>query len=224
MNLNIKLSLLEHIYKVYEEFAEHLNVACRRYCSLCCTRNVTLTTLEGYKIIEYLTANNKSYLLEKIKAESHKNRFQPRITINRLAEMCMQDEDIPEEESLAEWGKCPFLQDNECPLYPVRPFGCRCFVSKQICGEKGEAVAEPFVITVNNLFLQYIEHIDIQGYFGNMTDITLFLESESNCNDYRNGILKDHFKSLIINQPAKILMIPPEHRERIKPVLKAIQN
>jgi len=224
MNLNIKLLLLEHIYKVYEEFVNSINTVCRRYCSLCCTRNVTLTTLEGYKIIEYLIADNKLYLLEKIKAESCKKRFQPSITINRLADMCMHDENIPEEESLPEWGECPFLQDNECPIYPVRPFGCRCFVSSQICGEGGEAVTEPFVITVNNLFLQYIEHIDIQGHSGNLTDIMLFFESESNRNDYRNGILKDHLKSLIINNPAKILMIPPEHRERIKPILEAIQK
>jgi len=224
MNLSIKLSFLEHIYKVYEEFAHNLNVACKRSCDFCCTRNVTVTTLEGYKIIQYLTENHKSDLIEKIKAEYHKARFQPRITTNHLAEICMQGEDAPEEESLAEWGACPFLQDNECPLYPARPFGCRCFVSEQICMEQGEAVVNPFVITVNNLFLQYIEHIDLQGYFGNLSDILLFLESDSNLKDYRNGNLKEQQAGLLVNHPAKILMIPPEHRERIKPIMDNIQN
>ena len=50
MNLAKKLVVLEQIYEIYDNFAKGLDVACKKYCANCCTRNVTMTTLEGYKI------------------------------------------------------------------------------------------------------------------------------------------------------------------------------
>ncbi len=135
MNLDTKLIVLNQIYKIYDEFAETLDVACKQHCAQCCTRNVTLTTLEGYKIADYLISNGKSDLFAKLKDESDKKRFQPLTTTNQLAEICMRGQEPPEEENDPSWGSCPFLTNNECPVYPVRPFGCRCFVSKQNCSE-----------------------------------------------------------------------------------------
>jgi hypothetical protein len=47
----------------------------------------------------------------------------------------------------------------------------------------------PFVITVNNLFLQYIEHIDFHGCSGNLSDVLLFLKSKERLESYREGSL-----------------------------------
>ena len=115
------------------------------------------------------------------------------------------------------------LTDNECPIYPARPFGCRCFISKHHCTEKGYAYVDPFVITVNNLFLQYIEHIDTKGFSGNMTDVMLFMESEDNRDSYRKRSLKRIEKTLIPNLPIRAVLIPPEHKTRIKPFLTRIR-
>jgi len=223
MDLNTNLALLEEIYRIYDDFAVKLNVACKRYCSECCTRNVTLTTLEAYKIVNYLRAKDQTVLFRRLEVESYKKRFQPETTTNGLANLCIQGEEIPDEENNYIWGKCPLLHNDECPLYPARPFMCRCFLSKQNCREQGHASIDPFVLTVNNVFLQYIEHIDAHGFTGNLTEILLFLESEDNRQAYENKAVRPDTRGLIPNQPIKALFIPPEHRDKIKPILQSIQ-
>lgn len=224
MDINTKLAVLSIIYSIYEDFVSNLTLACEKCCALCCTRDVTLTTLEGYMILDYMASKGKLDLLEKVEAALSKKRFQPAITTNRLAELCVEGKELPDEESASPGGKCPLLIDNECPIYPVRPFGCRCLVSSQNCGDTGYADIEPFVISVNNLFLQTIEHIDSGGCFGNLTDILFFLKSEDNRKKYMEKTLIDAEKGLIPNQSIKILMIPPEHRIRIQPILKSLQK
>jgi hypothetical protein len=224
MNLHSKLSVLDQIYTIYDEFANSLDVACQRYCASCCTRNVTLTSLEAYKIADCLVTNGKSELFDVLRSESDKKRFQPLITTNRLAELCMQGKEPPEEENDPAWGTCPLLTNEECPIYPVRPFGCRCFVSRQNCGETGYADVDPFIFSVNNVFLQYIEHIDAAGYSGNLTDMAIFMASEQNRHQYRDGTLNGLYDGLIANSPIKIVLVSPEHREKVEPVLKSLQS
>ena len=80
------------------------------------------------------------------------------------------------------------------------------------------------VLTVNNLFLQYIEHIDVPGMTGNMLDILSFLESEDNQRAYISGDIPQKIELLIPNAPIPVVMIPPRHRERIEPILKALRD
>ncbi|CAN2042318.1 Zinc- or iron-chelating domain-containing protein [Candidatus Magnetomoraceae bacterium gMMP-15] len=225
MNIETKLSFLDQLYKIYDDFTASLNLACKKYCAQCCTCNVTMTGLEGYKLTEYLISTGRLDFFKKIEAESSKKRFQPKITTNMLAQMCMEDKEIPDEESNPLWGRCLFLSDNKCPVYKARPFGCRCFVSMKNCQNQGYAYIDPFVITVNNVFLQYIEHIDLNGFYGNMTDILLFMESNNRREAYKKSSFEQSdIKRLISNKPIKALMIPPEHRNKIEPILHKIQN
>lgn len=223
MDLSSKLAVLEKIYRIYDDFAANIDVACRRYCSLCCTGNVTMTTLEGFKMAESLMSEEKRYLIEKIRSASSLQRFRPRETVNMLAELCMEGEDFPEDDN-AFSGECPLLIDNECPVYNERPFGCRCFVSKQNCAESGSATIDDFVLTVNNIFLQVIEHVDAGGCSGNLTDVLLFLENAGNRENLLSGKMINPSSVLIRNHPLKILMIPPEHRERAQPILDALNE
>lgn len=222
--LETKLSALNHIYSVYDRYSKDWETACKRFCSTCCTRNLTLTSIEAYKIAEHLQNTGQSLLIEKLSAGSDIRRFQPLITTNELADLCMQGMEIPEEESDPKWGSCPFLENDECPVYEVRPFGCRCMISAQNCNETGYADMEPFIVTVNNVFLQYIEHIDADGYTGNMTDMLVFMGHKENRDLYANALLKKVFDDLISNRQVGVLMIPPEHKVKIKPILKALQN
>ncbi|MBW1709950.1 MAG: hypothetical protein JRJ73_08730, partial [Deltaproteobacteria bacterium] len=48
MDLNLKIAVLDQICRIYDEFVAKLDIACEKYCADCCTRNVTMTTLEGY--------------------------------------------------------------------------------------------------------------------------------------------------------------------------------
>ncbi len=222
MDLYTKLDVLNKIYKIYDAVTESLEVACQKYCSTCCTRNVTITTLEGYKIADHLIENGKSELFKKIKNESYKKRFQPIITTNKIADLCIQGKELPDEEIDSSWGSCPLLINDECPIYEVRPFSCNCMVSKTNCVDKAEM--DPFVLTVNNVFLQYIEHIDQQGFSGNFTDVLLFMESEDNRRNYSMELLKNSGKGLIKNMPMSILLIPPEHKQQIKPIINSLQT
>jgi Fe-S-cluster containining protein len=222
MDIKTKLAVLTILYSIYEDFVSNLTLACEKYCALCCTRGVTLTTIEGYMILEHLVSKGKSDLLEKISAAASEKRFQPKITTNGLADLCVQGKDIPDEETGDRWGSCPLLVNDECPIYKVRPFACRCMVSSKNCHETGYAEVDSFVISGNNLFFQTIENIDSPGLSGNLTDVLLFLESEDNRKYYRDHNLEKKSIELIPNHPVKSLMIPPEHRVRIKSIIDKI--
>jgi len=216
--------VLERIYEIYDNFTKGLDVACKKQCANCCTRNVTMTTLEGYKIAIFLNLREKTDLYAKIQKDLYKKRFLPDTTINTMADLCLQKKDIPREESDVMWGECPLLINRECPIYRVRPFGCRCFVSKIECKTNSYAEIDSFVLTVNSLFLQYIENVDQDGCFGNLTDILLYLQTEESGELFEQGIIKCNNAKMVSNKPAKIFLMPPEHKDRIKPILTALQN
>lgn len=224
MDLNAKLTVLEHMLGIYDRLMSQFDLACEKYCAHCCTANVTMTTLEGYRIITHLHQHGETDRLETIHQQSHPDRFVPRVSINHLADICSRDGDPPEEQLNPNAGPCPMLIHNACPLYPLRPFGCRCMVSARNCGQTGFADMDPFILTVNDLFLQYIEHIDAQGYTGNFADVIRFLESDENRRNYAAGRLDAPPADLASNQPVFVLMIPPEHRQRIQPLLTEIRG
>jgi Fe-S-cluster containining protein len=224
MHLKTKLTVLKKIYKIYDDFAGDFDVACKKYCDQCCTNSVSITTLEGYLIAEKMILNGKSDLFRRIKATTSEMRFQPKITTNRLADLCMNGKDLPEEKNNFGGESCPLLKSHECPVYSVRPFGCRCFMSKHDCSEKGYAEVDELVITLNTIFLQYIEHIDAQGFSGNLTDILVFMQAEKNRHAFKTGKLKNPEAGFIANQPTNVLMVPPEDRRKVKPILKALQD
>ncbi|MBU3915790.1 hypothetical protein KKA14_09675 [bacterium] len=223
MNRKTRVDLLKQVYKIYDDFSTELELACKVKCSACCTRNVTLTSLEGYGLIKQLESENKQDLLKQIKMEAVKRKFQPQITTNQMADMCSRGENIPDEEINPGWGKCPLLTESECPVYDQRPFECRSFSSAVNCVEKGTAEMDPFTITVNTVFRQFIEHMDKDGVTGNLTDLLLFLNTTDN-REIKEGDNIESADNLIRNHPAKILMIPPEHTEKIRPIYNALQG
>lgn len=222
MDLNTRCTLLKEIYGVYNAFAAELEMACHKGCAACCTRNVTMTSLEGILMIRHLSESNphwRTALLETADGP----RFHPQVTINHLAQLCAMDEEIPVEEIDPRNGPCPLLVNNTCPVYDVRPLGCRTMVSKSVCTDTGTAEMPDFVLTVNNVFLQYVEAIDHQGISGNLIDVLLYLDSDpDDFVDIRN--LRRRPSHLLPNHPIPVLMIPPEHRNRIQSLLGTIQE
>ena len=218
----MKLAVLDQVYRIYDDFAASLDVACKKYCAECCTPNVTMTTLEACLIADHMISNHLSDGFEKVRATRAENRFTPQTTTNRLADLCRKGEDPPEEAQPLFNGNCPLLTDNLCPIYPVRPFGCRCFISKHDCRKEGYSEVDPFVITVNTLFMQFVEHVDVMGFSGNFADALLLLASKENRDRYRMNTLKHPGPGFISNLQIPVLMIPPEHRAEIKPLLDAL--
>ena len=224
MDLTSKLKILDEIYDIYERFTASLDLACKNYCDHCCTSGVILTTLEGYKIIDCLTSGKETDLIQKIHSASEIKRFRPQITTNRLARLCADGVETPEEFGGENWQDCPVLQDHHCPIYELRPFGCRCLLSRHHCREKGYAEMDDFVLSVNTVILQTIEHVDVEGCSGNLVDVLQTMSIEQNREAYRSGKLHCTGNGLIANQPLEVLMIPPEHRTKMEPILQELRQ
>jgi len=215
------LDSLYQIYGLYDDFSNGLSMACKRGCSMCCTQNVTMTTLEGRGIIEYLSLNDQEALLSFNRGTSHSECYRPTMTTNDFALFCLKGEDPPEEQSDYSGLACRFLLKNECVIYDARPFGCRCFFSTQVCEAEPCAVVDPFLLTVNTVFLQFIEHIDTDGFFGNLNDILTFLAPEDRNNLTNNSV---HLSTLPRNRTIPGLLIHPEHQERMGPILNDLKR
>ena len=225
MTIEQRLAALEHLYAVYDRYCESIDgLACRKFCADCCSRHVTMTTLEGLYLLDRLDPVLLEDCLTAISRDAGENAFQPRWTTNQIAALCREGQDPPEDDVIHDDSHCPLLEDSACSFYALRPFGCRCMLSRYPCGSRGYADVDGWVLTVNTVFLQTIEHIDRPGCFGNMLDVLQALSVVGRQAAYRKGRSPLDAPGLIPNQPAPMLMIPPEHRERIQPILEAMQQ
>ena len=224
MDITSKLKILDQIYTIYDRFADSLDLACKKHCDQCCTSDVILTTLEGCKIIDRLSKDTEIGIIQRIQSASEIPRFRPQITTNRLARLCADGVETPEEFGGENWQDCPVLQDHHCPIYELRPFGCRCLLSRHHCREKGYAEMDDFVLSVNTVILQTIEHVDVEGCSGNLVDVLQTMSIEQNREAYRSGKLHCTGNGLIANQPLEVLMIPPEHRTKMEPILQELRQ
>ena len=223
LNVYRQLSVLEQLYNIYDAYVDSLDIACKKFCADCCTCNVTMTTLEAYRIVNALDLDTRKAILGKLRLQLAKKRFTPQITTNQLADICLSDEDPPEEDIDPDWGPCPILTgDNACPVYDLRPFGCRNMVSRQCCADTGVAEIDEFTLTVNHVFLQYIEHIDQNGFSGNFADV--MVHTMTNESDDKTAVSMVRQTTLIPNTPLKALLIPPEHRKLMEPIMTKLQT
>jgi Fe-S-cluster containining protein len=216
-----RLQALSRIYERYEAFSKDLKMACQRGCSRCCTQNVTMTTLEGRRIMQHPKVTNQKALLPASGANLHSVRYSPTITTNGFALLCFRGEDPPEEQNVYTGTACRFLSDNECMIYDSRPFGCRCFFSTQACTAQDCAVIDPFLLTVNTVFLQFIEHMDTGGFFGNLNDVLGFLTSEDR---HESTNVPIQGRGLAQNKIIPGFLIPQEHQERMEPILMDLKR
>jgi Fe-S-cluster containining protein len=224
MVLEQRSDILNKIYGLYDDVVKNLDMACKKYCAACCTPNVTMTTLEEYLIADHMIANGQADIFENIQEKRSKNRFKPKITTNRLADLCMKGNDLPQEEKKHSNKNCPVLKDNLCLIYDVRPYGCRCFMSTHDCSKAGYAQIDPFVMTLNTLFMQFIEHIDFMGFSGNFADVLLLMASKENQENYKMNTLSHPGADFVSNFKIEKLMVPPEHRVKVKPAVDALLN
>lgn len=168
----LKNALLGHLYALHEEWLAPRALACGKGCSACCTQSVTMTRMEGKRIIDYLRQHNRIADVTEVLAARPAAKTRPPLTTNEFAEYCLRGIE-PEEPVHEQWdfSPCPFLHKGLCTIYEARPFGCRAFVSTVNCGETGSAEMTPLLITVNTVFNQLIEHIDHGSAWGKMLDV-----------------------------------------------------
>jgi Fe-S-cluster containining protein len=224
MDMQNRLIVLQKLDRIYEDFVAEYEVACRKRCAVCCTCNVTLTTLEGLLLINQVADEQQKPLFAQIKKSIAQPRFQPTTSINQMAQMCMLGLDIPDESADPAMGDCPLLDQDTCPVYRSRPFACRAMLSTVSCSPGSQAEITPFVLTVNQVFLQYLEAIDVPGFSGNLIDILTFLSNPLQQRKYQTGQIAAIPAGLTKNLQIPVLMIPPEHRERIGPLLQKVRH
>ncbi len=222
--MDARLKTLDIIYQVHADQMAEKSLACAKGCATCCTRNVTLTTLEGRRLYDWIAAE-APHLMELLKKDADNPRQIPTYTINGLTDMCMAGQDVPEEPSDPGWGACPLLsEEGLCQVYEARPFACRSMVSQSRCEAEGFAEMDDLTLTINNALMQYVEHTDDNGLTGNLTDMLLLLEDEANRKAHEMNTLTAPDDRFVANRPAQVLMVPPPHREAVGQMMQTIQE
>ena len=58
-----RLAVLDRLYQLHRELTRTMDHCCQRECNVCCTCNVTLTTLEGEYLPEGRTVTLRGIVL-----------------------------------------------------------------------------------------------------------------------------------------------------------------
>jgi Fe-S-cluster containining protein len=165
----LKSTILQIIYNRYEEWAKQFAVACRPSCCACCTQNVTITAIEGEEILRYVKQQGMEQWIG-TKLSRTRPVTPPPMTTNEFARACMENRDIDLDQP-ANLAPCPFLENGLCQIYPVRPFGCRLFISSVTCSASQPAVVPESYLGAVTAVSQLIEHLGQKEYWGNMLDV-----------------------------------------------------
>lgn len=217
-----KKESLRQIYACYDETIKCVDTACKEKCAACCTCNVTMTRLEAHYLIDSMDSSEQKRIAEKVVSGFPVKRFIPRMSTNMFARFCMEGRTLPDEENDPLWGSCPLLVNGSCSIYDVRPFGCRALISTVSCEKQGYADVSELVLTIQNLFLQAIEHLDSNGTFGNLSDMLAVVLSDR-CLTGAGAFPADSGKNqLLSNEKISVLMVPPEHRSKVAKVMQTL--
>jgi Fe-S-cluster containining protein len=119
--------------------------ACKAGCAYCCYYKVEVKAHELLLILDYLQQHLAPAQRQQIQAEASHNAD----LISRLSP----------EQHLSTNLKCPFLQDQRCSVYPVRPFRCRSFHALEVSGCEA-SYATPADLSISS---ELIESVSLFG-------------------------------------------------------------
>ena len=222
----MKNTILLTIFDAFEEWSAPTPMACAKGCSACCTQHVTLTALEGERILKFILQEGlERWFADRLQID--RPTTAPLLTTNEYAEACLQGIETNDPGDPGISAPCPFLEKNCCAIYPVRPFGCRCFASEKICHPGETAILPDTSVAASTAMLQIIEHLGQHEYWGNMLDV---LPALCDISSYKEiaGLIAD--PSMIIKarlrtrraRPLPGFLLLAEEQERISPLLKTI--
>ena len=184
--------LLETIFSLFASYVKDMPVACTKGCSTCCTLNVSISWFEGVRIHRFIKANcMEEWFACQLDRTSPVS--QPQMIANAFAEAVFAGRDIPLQ-PVAFTGTCPFLEENLCCIYEVRPFGCVGFASQTPCSPGQPARVPASYMSATTAVNQILEHLSRDRPWGNMISILLLLAETP----------AFHQVSEILNTPVKI--------------------
>ena len=149
----------------------------------------------------------------------------PGMTTNDFAGACLRGEDVQPEE-YGNMSPCPFLENDCCRIYEVRPFSCRCFASEQSCSSGTSALLPEYYLSASTAVMQIIEHLGQGEYWGNMLDVLTAL-----CDLPENRSLAMLLPPLLVDQsrvqlvkakPLPGFLLLEDEMGKISPLLDAI--
>lgn len=167
-----KHQILQLIFDTFEKWCsdqKDLTPACYKGCNVCCTQNVTITALEAESILRYIQREKKSDWFTTQISQNRKHQ-RPGFSTNDFAKACLEEREVPSQPQNNAAG-CPFLEENICMIYPVRPFSCRHFVSSSVCKPGQPATIPDYYLEASTAVTQIIEHLGQKEYWGNMLDV-----------------------------------------------------
>jgi len=222
--MKIKNQILNTICDVFDEWGHGLNIACRTGCSGCCTQNVTITALEGEEILRYIIAEKKSPWLA-AKLSSHRDHQPPETTTNDFAAACLDGNDI-DPGNQKNFSPCPFLENNLCTIYPVRPFSCRLFVSTKTCSASQPALVPDYYFEAATAVTQVIEHLGQKEYWGNMLDVLPSLldisEFKEIAEQLGQTVIRQARLQTLTAKPLPGFLLSEEYAPKVSPLLETI--
>ncbi len=211
---------------------QELTPACSRRCTACCTENVTITAMEGERILDYIIEDDDrvnwfAATLDNALA-GRRGIIAPSCTTNEFARACFAkeevDQDLPASSSI-----CPFLADDLCQIYTVRPFGCQLFLSQHRCNADSPATIPGFYLDAATACSQMIEHLGQKEYWGNMVDVLAALLDISKYQAIASqlemrspGSLLQAKMRVLAASPLPGFLIEERHFAAIEPLFKAI--
>ena len=204
----IQRLLLATLHDAFAEWADTFAFVCRKGCATCCTRSVTMTSLEGDGIMAFLAEGNR---LSELSASAFlpKTNRMVQCTTNTFVAAHLRDESVEEAES---WDlrPCPFLKEESCTIYPARPFGCRLFASLDPCAASGVAEMPPGYLAGATALLQCIEHLDNGGRWGTMVELLAGMNNKQ-AESYGEP-----------TAPIPGFLIAPDERALVEPLLQGL--
>ncbi len=211
-----RLKALLKIYDHFDTWAQEFDFACEKGCSTCCTQSVTMTTLEGELIYEYIMTRKPDLvtLLDNLP----ENSPAPSTTTNQFAAACFAGIDV-DHETAWNLSPCIFLQENFCTIYPVRSFMCRSFGSRIRCEDSGEAVVDPVFLTLNTIIMQSMEHLDQGHSWGNLNMILRSLDARK-----KNVAEAQKVSKTLISQPVPGFLIPPDEAGKLQNQVNTLRD
>ena len=96
-----------------------------------------------------------------------------------------------------------------CVAYEHRPLACRTLASQERCVPGGEAVDEPWWVTLNAAFFQILEQADLGGGFGALPEVLA-------------SVMGKEIDSLLECQAMPGLPAPEEHQRQLGQAVERI--
>ena len=221
--LPMKEKVLLGIYEEFEKWIDE-DLACKKGCAACCTQNVLITAVEGDHIHRFIREQGKmEWLAARLQEKAATKK--PAMTTNAFAASCFKGEDV-EPESYGSSEPCPFLEDNCCSIYEVRPFSCRCFASTETCSPNVPAVINDSYLSASTAVMQIIEHLGQGEYWGNMLDVLLSLcdlPENRKYVEFLPASLSDQGRARIVKAlPLPGFLLQEGDMKKVEPLLQAI--